>query len=263
MRSGLFIFAALGMAAQAAPDQGAVLRRFAEEAERFAAEAPGYVGREKLRQTSRGSPVRVHEVESEFALVSVAPGDVREVRKVVSVNGKRVRSSRSGLDSLADGIASSHPDQKRKLLERFERHGLHGAATDFAPLLLLFAADRLERFEFAFARADRMNDQPAWVYRYQQLDGDEALIIFEKGKPIRQRLRGEIWVIAADLQPARITLDSETAGKGHSLRDFSFIDYARSGQGVLLPARVVHKQFRDSVQMVEDDFHYTEFRPSR
>jgi hypothetical protein len=237
----------------ATPDDA--LKRLALEADRFAEAAPGWVATESLRQTA---PTGTREVVSEYGFMTL-PSGTREVRRVLSVNGKNVKSSKK-LDSLALAMASDNDADRRKLLEAFEKHGLHGVATDFGQLIMLFAHGNMQKFEFSGAQHVTLTKQAYLLFRFQQLDGTESLTIYEGDKPVKQKLRGQLWARDEDGLPVRIALDSEHEEKGVQVRDIGTVDYQPSSGGFLLPTVVVHKQFRDARLYVEDTFRYSDYR---
>ena len=65
----------------------------------------------------------------------------------------------------------------------------------------------------------------SYVYRYQQLDGGQALTIYGGKEPIRQKLHGELWVRTADQLPFRITIDSTHQMYESEVRDVTAVDY--------------------------------------
>lgn len=244
-------------AAHSAPAAGDdVLERLGPEADRFAEAAPRWIASEILRQIVQGT--ETHVVRSEYGFVSL-PSGMREIRRVVSVDGRKVKQSKK-LDSLALALASDDDTARRKLLESFEKHRLHGIATDFGQLILLFAHGNQQKFEFSRPQAVVAGQQHYFVLRFQQLDGSEALTIFEGGTPVKQKMRGEVWIRASDRLPVRIALDSEHHDGDDQVRDVGAVDYRPSASGVLLPAAVLHRQFRNGRLQVQDHFQYTDYR---
>ncbi|MGH9629960.1 MAG: hypothetical protein ACRD7E_16705, partial [Bryobacteraceae bacterium] len=250
-----------GQAAQSLATKQSVIRKLGEAADKFEGNAYRFVGREKLtqrfyagRRLRWGKPpegvtpgMKTREIVSEYGFVSIdAPGgSLREVRRVISVGGKPVKSGKRGLEALAKGATAMSEKDHRKLLEEFESHGLKGVATDFGQLILLFARGGAERFEISYARIEMLGSVAALVYWYRQIDGPESLTIYAEGKPIRQTLRGEIWVDAFEHTPLRITLDSVREDGKVKIRDISYVDYMKSKFGFLLPKRVIHSQYAD------------------
>jgi hypothetical protein len=97
------------------------------------------------------------------------------------------------------------------------------------------------------------------VYRFEQIDGAGGLTIYSDGKPIRQKLGGEVWVQPADGVPIRIVMDSEHLEGKFKIRDFTLVNYGRSEFGTLLPIMVGRSQFRDQTLIVRDIFTYSAY----
>src|SRR5260370_8105794 len=133
------------------------------EADKFASAAPKYVARETLQQMryddkklARGPrpgqpwpPIIKREVISEYAYAAVGT-QLREMRQVISVDGKAARTDDSALQALALGVTSTDEAMQRKMLEDFEKHGLRGVATDFAQSILLFATGNPQKYEIQY-----------------------------------------------------------------------------------------------------------------
>jgi hypothetical protein len=272
---------------ESARDLKMYVKRLSEEADRFAANASRVAGTETLQQTtlftarmpagmgkgdassSTGAPnssvntavaeVVKREVVSAYGFLQLPTG-MREVRQVITVDGKKVKTKEKGLDALAMGVTSQDDAEKRKLLESFEKNGLHGVATDFGPLILLFAGGKEQRFEFNFNGVQKAGGQDVAILRFQQMDGPEALTIYENGKPTKQKMHGQIWARPSDGLPFRVVLDSEHEEGRDKVRDLSYVDYTESNAGLLLPAMVMHRQYRNGALAVEDLFRYSDFR---
>jgi hypothetical protein len=250
-----------GAAAQTTEARRAIVERLQREADRFIEAAPTIQGRELLTQTH--TPKIQRQIVSDYGFLALKPGEIHEIRQVQLVDGKPAKKRGDALKDLAASLMAADDKQRRKILETFEKHGLQGVAVDFGPVIQMFSSEKIQKFEFVFHRMDRLNGAPVAVYRYEQIDGTGGLTIYSDGKPIRQKLRGEVWVLPADGTPARIMLDSEfDEGKG-KIRDVAFVDYAESEFGVLLPLTVGHRQFRDRTILVEDLFRYSEYRKAQ
>jgi hypothetical protein len=259
---------------QTSEGQKDALRRLVHEADVFAARAPEFIGKESLQQTTLDvknfavgpkpgqlwPPVIKKLVVSEYGFLRLGPETVREMRQVLTVDGKAPKHQSKGLNSIALATQTSDKD-RQKMLESFERNGLRGIATDFGPVLLIFAKGHTDRFEMLFNRMEKMDKIDAWVFRFAQIDGPGGMTIYEKGRPIKQRLAGELWVRATDYLPLRIILDSNHEGpKGEKMRDLSYVEYKTSEFGVLLPSRVVHQSWVEKRVDVEDVFTYSDYR---
>lgn len=238
-----------------------VVERLQQEAGRFIEAASTIQGRETLTQTQ--TPRNQRLIVSEYGFLAVQPGEIREIRQVELVDGKPAKKHGSALKDLARNLTAADDQQRRKLLESFEKHGLHGVAVGFGPVIQMFSAQKIQKFEFLFQRMDGLNGTPVAIYRYEQIDGTGGLTIYSGGKPIRQKLRGEIWVLPAGGVPVRIVLDSEFEEGKSKMRDITFVDYAPSEFGTLLPSTVVHRQFRDRTVLVQDLFRYSGYHAAQ
>lgn len=257
--------------------------RLGEEAQAFAKLAPMVLGRETLKQRALKPPRRFHprigkaaleppkpvwqtrEIVSEYGFSSFAgrPDELHELRQPVSVDGKPTRNAAKALENLAASITSKDDDRKRKLLKEFEKLGLIGAVSDLGQILLLFTPRQIERYEFTFKCPAKLVNEPVLVFSYKQLDGPEALTVFEEnkgGRAVEVKLSGEIWVRQLDYLPVRITILS-TAGEGRdAVEEQAAVDYVMSPYGALLPFSATHKEMRAAKPVVENDFSYTNFR---
>jgi hypothetical protein len=268
------LLAGISIVAQTTTDHQAVFANLGKQADFFERSAYRVVGRERLTQTvpdgvrigrgMRGIETRLpgfkREVVSQYGFVSLDEpgGSIKEVRHVLTIDGKRWNKNTKSLSSLAQEITSRDEKGKRRQLERFEEYGLHGFVSDLGQLILLFARGGTARYEL---RYDHTDDDGSWVYTYQQLDGKEALTIYGEGnEPTRQRLKGRIWVKPATRLPQRISLESEREIEKIQVRDTSTVDYAASKFGFLLPSKIVHQQFVGRTLYVTDEFEYTQFR---
>ena len=269
----------VSIAYAAAPGAGqtrAVVARLAQEADRFEANAYRFIGTETLRQTQpagtrfgtgpRGTvtklPEVTHEVISEFGFVSSDEpgGSLKEVRSVMTVNGLKWNRGKKELGQLASRIAARDAKNRAKTLESFEDYGLRGFLSDAGQVILLFARGGVDKYEFTFDREALDPSGPAWVYRYQQLDGAAAFTIYGEKQPIRQRLAGEVWLSAGDGLPVRITIQSEYVSGTSPVRDLTAVDYQMTEWGFLMPSRIDHRQFVDGALFVVDDFRYDRFK---
>lgn len=275
----LSLLAASVMVAQrpSAEQNRAVLARLGTEADRFERNAHRFAALETLRQVQpagtrfgvgpRGVqtklPEAVHEIVSEYGFISSDEpgGSLKEVRLVQTVDGLRWKRGKKDLNDLANQIGTRDAKNRGKTLERYEDFGLRGFLSDSGQVILLFARRGVEQYEFSFDREELPSvGGPAWVYRFQQLDGGQAFTIYTGKEPIRQRLRGELWVRASDSAPSRVTLFSEHEANGLPVRDVTMVDYQSSRWGLLLPARIDHKQYVDGKLFVTDEFSYANFK---
>ncbi|MBC8165570.1 MAG: hypothetical protein H7Y20_06835, partial [Bryobacteraceae bacterium] len=196
---------------------------------------------------------------SEYGFVSLdAPGGaVKEVRRVLTIDGQKWSKQSRSLRSLAREMTAMDRKDRQKTLERFEDYGLTGFVTDLGQLILLFARGGIARYEFHFEKID--GDGHA-EFSYQQLDGSEALTIYgETKEPVRQKLHGRIWVNRLTLLPLRISIESDREYDNIPVRDLSIVEYSPSKFGSLLPARIVHRQHLSGKLVVTDEFTYSGF----
>lgn len=254
--------------------------RVSEEAEAFRKIALEVLATEKLHQSAIKPPSRFHprignakpqppqwqnhDVVSEYGFASFAgqAGAIHEVRQVISVDGRKVSDTKKAQDALAKAITASDDGQKKELLKQFEKYGLNSAVTDFGQLLLLFTRRDIERYEFT-ARGTRMiGYDKALVFSYKQLDGPEALTLFEQNKGDRaQRLKmeGEIRVRASDFVPLQITMGVTEGDEPNSIREEAAVTYVMSKYGAVLPSSTEHHEVRNGKIVVQNNFTYSDF----
>jgi hypothetical protein len=268
------LLAGISIVAQSTADHQAVFANLGKEADLFERSAYRVSGRERLIQTVpdgvrigrgvRGIETRLpgftREIVSQYGFVSLDEpgGTIREVRRVLTIDGQRWNKRTKSLSALAQDIAANDDKGKQRQLERFEEHGLHGFVSDLGQLILLFARGGTSRYEL---RYDSTDDRGLWVYTFQQLDGKEALTIYGEGKePTRQMMKGRIWITPPTKTPVQISLESEREIEKVLIRDTSTVEYAKSSLGFLLPSRIVHQQFVGPTLYVTDTFEYSDFR---
>jgi hypothetical protein len=254
-----------------------LVKRLGDEAAAFQKVAPQLVGRETLHQRALAAPrfkVRVgdaakqaqagdwkeHEIVSEYAFALLGQ-QIHELRQVTSVDGKRVAGETQAQDALAKLITASDDQRKRRALEQLEKYGLRGGATDFGQILLLFSRANIERYEITAAGPRLMGTVATQVFRYQQLDGPQALTIFRAAATQRLSVQGEIWVREADGLPVRITMTAtdSSGDKDKPLREEATVDYAMSAFGTLLPVETTHRELRGGEEVAENKFSYRDF----
>jgi hypothetical protein len=254
--------------------------RVSEEAEAFRKIALDVIGTEKLHQSamkplSRFHPRlgnakpqspewQSHDVVSEYGFASFAgqSGAIHELRQVISVDGRKVSDTKKAQDALAKAITASDDGQKKALLTQFEKYGLNGAVTDFGQLILLFTRRDIERYEFTARGARMIGYDKALVFSYQQLDGPEALTLFEQKKgdhAERMKMEGEIRVRASDFVPLQITMTVTRGDAPNSIREDAAVSYALSKFGALLPVSTEHHEVRNGKIVVENNFTYSDF----
>jgi hypothetical protein len=248
--------------------------RLAEEAAAFQRVAPQVLGLETLEQRAQKPPRRFRirvgkaatrpaeqewqqrKIVSEYGFSTFASdGSLHELRQVTSVDGRAVKSA--GPDALARIILASDDSRKRELLQQFEDYGLLGAVTDFGPLLMLFTPASIVRYEFSFLRPATIDNTPALVFSYKQIDGPNALTVFDaqRGQAQALGIAGEIWV-RADYLPMRVTINSLFG----DVRQEATVDYALSRFGALLPTATHHRESRAGTVSSENNFSYSDFK---
>ncbi|MEO7653881.1 MAG: hypothetical protein ABIZ80_25775 [Bryobacteraceae bacterium] len=254
--------------------------RLAEEAEAFARTARSVFAEETLRQRTLGPQsrfrprvgaganvpakpsYRTREIVSEYGYSSLqeAPASLQEFRQVVRVDGRKVLAPGKARATLSFGLNSPRDQEKKKMLQEFEKYGLNGAAVDFGQVILLFTKRRLADYEFTPARMARLGADEAIVLTFRQTGGTESLTVFSGRHALRQKLSGEVWLRRQDFLPLRITL---TAGRDEAkqhIRTEASVDYTRSAHGIVVPASVVYKETIGGELVSENIFRYSAFR---
>lgn len=257
----------------------AALERVAEEAALFSGIARDLLSEETLVQRSlvrkkRFRPrvgaaaltipemeYRTRELVSEYGYgaFNQAPGALHEFRQVISVDGKRTKGADSARRTLLLGLRSKDDSLKQKLLKDFEKNGLHGAATDFGQLLLLFTARNQKNYRFRLAGERYAGADRVLTIEYEQREGPEALTVFGAKQATRFRPNGELLVRGSDLTPLRITLNA-TRQEVNLVRTEATVEYAPSKHGVVVPQSVVHREIVDEVVHMENTFRYAPFK---
>lgn len=262
------------------PRLAPILTRVSEEAQVFAQKGPRFLGVERMKQKGRAAPPRFKvrfgadpsqapeagfkttEIVSEYAFgaLKAAPNEMRELRRVVSVNGKPVREKLRARLELAEGMASDADRLNRQMLQDLEAFGLVGAATDLGQMLLMFQRSGLGQLEFDVRRLnDRLGAEPVTVLGYRQV-GDRQARVYHGRQLSRVSLTGELWVRQSDFTPLRITADLPvTEGKNAVLHQMS-VDYAPGPHGVVLPARSSYMRRQNTMLLVETIAEYSDFK---
>src|SRR5436190_9290878 len=131
---------------QSPVDHKKVIERLGAEADAFERTAYRIAGREVLKQTvpngvrvgqgPHGTTTRLpgytREIVSEYGFVSVdVPGGlVKEVRRVLTVDGLRWNKESKSLKQLAREMMAGDDRAHQRTLESFEEHGLTGFVSD-------------------------------------------------------------------------------------------------------------------------------------
>jgi hypothetical protein len=262
--------------------------RLSEEAEKFARIAPQVLGQETLRQRalkpSSGLRLRVgaaakaplpsewqlKEIVSEYAFAGLG-GSLHELRKVVSVDGRKVDDAPDAEEALARAITAGNEDRKKQLLKDFEKHGLLGAVTDFGQLILLFHPSSIESYEFTYGGFQVRGDRFALLFTYRQVDGPEALTVIDQRKAGRKGdakdekvrripIQGEVWVWEDTYVPFKVTMSVSQGGGSSGVRQEATVEYTLSNHGSVLPSATEHRELRGGNVIVENRFTYTDFK---
>jgi hypothetical protein len=279
MRALLFFFLTLALRADERTQK--LIDGLSKQAAAFQKIAPEMLGREILHQRFLKPPRRrfhprigeaakkppqptwqERDIISEYGFAALGDNrqELHEMRRVIAVDGHIVEDEKQAQDSLAKLIMASDDQRKRLALKQLEKYGLHGAAVDFGQLLLLFNRRDVERYEFTFSSSQQVDGLPLTVFRYKQLDGPEAMTVFEGDKPLRLRVEGEVWVRSDNYAPVRITLMANQDESGEGLREEATVDYVMSAYGALLPSTIEHRELRDGQVMSESKFVYANFQ---
>jgi hypothetical protein len=253
--------------------------RVSEEAEALLKIAPDVVGTESLQQSAVKPPSRFHprtgtapppeqwvdhNIVSEygFARFATESGAIHELRRVTTVDGRKIAESKKAQDELAHALTATDDNSKKALLKQFEKCGLTGAVSDFGQLLLLFTRRSVERYEFSYKGTKMIGYDKALVFAYKQIDGAEALTVFDEKKhdqAQRMRLEGEIRVRADDFVPLQITLSAHTGDFPNALREEAAVTYKMSNFGALLPVSTEQQELRNGKVVAQNRFSYSDF----
>ncbi len=281
MRAGTAVFAlAVSLPVWAAVELEPVLARLAEEAAAFAGAARKTIGQETLRQKAVKRKPRIRlragkaalkpippeyqnrEIVSEYGFTSFEdnPNALHELRQVVSVDGRKVRSVKKARETLSFGMTSTNDRMKRKMLQDFEKHGLIGAVMDFGLTLLAFEKRSLANYSFKHIGTHMLGADAALVFAFEQVAGPEMMMIFAGRQAIREKLRGELWVRQSDYLPMRITTVTSREHEKDVFVTESTIDYAPSRFAALLPASIVYRERVNHQLTVQNIFEYSNYR---
>lgn len=254
--------------------------RLAEEAEAFARTARSVFAEETLQQRTRSpqsrfrprvgagaiAPVkpsyRTREIVSEYGYSSLqdAPASLQEFRQVVRVDGRKVQAPEKARTTLSFALNSQRDQEKKKMLQNFEKYGLNGAAADFGQVILLFTKRQLADYAFAPAGLARLGADEAIVLSFRQTGGSESLTVFSGRQALRQKLLGQVWLRRQDFLPLRITLVTVRYEGNQQVHTEASVDYARSPHGIVVPASVVYKETVAGELLSENIFRYSAFR---
>jgi hypothetical protein len=244
-----------------------LLIRLGEQVEAFRNSAPKAIADETLEQRSRGTgspPVfTTRTVVSIYGYGGLpgAPAAIHEFRKVVSVDGKELTSRSKAREAISVGLKSDDDKARKKLLEDFQKHGLHGAVTDFGQVILLFSARRQKDYEFEAAGERQAGTDRALVLNYKQVGGNGGIMLFRGTKEDKQALQGELLLRETDGAPLRVTMTVTTSSNGVDTKDVLEVNYTDSALGCVFPVTVSHQEFVKDELVSENKFQYGPFRP--
>ena len=266
----LLLAAAGSLLAQTADTHRAAIQKIGFYADQFARMAPSFTATETLEQSRLDEkkimkphkkdepwpPVIKRTIVSAYGYAVTGTG-VQEVRQILSVDGKPVKASGSLLDALAAGVSAESDEKRHKLMLDIEKHGLRGMVIDFAQIILLFSKGAVQRYEFEFQKEEEVEGQLYLIYRFNQIDGQQAVTIFEGKAPVKKKLQGEIWLRRTDLIPLHLVLQTEHTDKKETVQDVTTVTYGTM-DAYIAPQEVKHQQFRNGTLHVEDLFKYSE-----
>lgn len=267
------------LAAIVDPRIAALLDRVSEEARVFTDQSPRYVGVEKLTQRGRmaaprfklrqgGNPhdapaisYRTTELISEYSFGSLkeAPGELREIRLVVAVNGRPIRNQMKARLELAEGMSGDRDRLNKQMLLDMEANGMVGAATDLGQMLMLFSRAKLEQLEFTMLPDGQLGEEAVAVLGYRQ-KGELAARVYHGNEAADMPLQGELWIRRSTGLPIRITAEGLLKEGKHMVRHSFAVDYGLSAQGVLLPVSCTYRRMQNALMTVETVATYTDFK---
>jgi hypothetical protein len=268
----------------AAPALAPILDRVSEEADVFAQQATKVVARERLLHRGRKAPPRFRprigaqaiesaavlryverEIVSEFGFAAMkdAPGDLREFRQVIAVDGRVKRKPEKARLTLAANMTSDDDRRRKQMLQDFEKLGMVGAATDFSQVLLFFRRSQLSDYEFSPPRAAPWKGSPMFVVAFRQKAGSGGATVFHDKEMEQIAVTGELWVRADNFQPARITLRVPLLENGKPVMHSSDTEYYQSEYGLMLPSSVRYQRTENDILMVDNQASYTEYKMFR
>jgi hypothetical protein len=250
----------------AAPDTKIqdALSRVSEEAEAFRTLAPRLLAEEKMVQRTSKPPRRFHprlgpgalntpkpeyrtrELLSEYGFTTFAdsPGALRELRKVVSVDGRPVAAGEQAREKLVRGLVSPNDHAKKRMLEEFSKYGLEDkAAVDFGQVILLFLRHRLDAYSFAYRGTGMVGPEAADILTFEQRGGEGSLLVVGRREAVHLPLTGELWVRHSDSMPLRVVIVSTRKDRGKEVKEEATVDYAMSRFGAVVPVSVVQREY--------------------
>jgi len=247
-----------------------------EEAEVFAQLAQKIIGQESLEQIAlqppprfqvRGEPPQLRyqtrHIVSEYGYSTFRddPGNLHEMRQVLTVDGRKVKAAGKLRETLTMGLKTDTDKVKKRMLKEFESFGLREFASDFGQLLLLFTRRQIENYQFRHVGEQFLGAEAAVVFSFAQKNGDSAMTVFEGRQMVRHTLRGQLWLRKTDGVPLRVTLDAERKqDQQPTIQYRAVVDYQLSAHGLLLPAAVNYAETLHGHRLIENRFRYADFK---
>ncbi|MSV29681.1 MAG: hypothetical protein EXQ52_13185 [Bryobacterales bacterium] len=144
-------FAALALAQNLPIDLAPILDRLSEEAAAFRYLAPRMLAEERLEQMAVKPPARFRPrigqsaeappkpvtqtkvviSEYTFSAFREAPDALHEMRQIVSVDGRKIRTPEKARQTLTAGVISADDRLRKQMLVELQKHGLLETAIDF------------------------------------------------------------------------------------------------------------------------------------
>ena len=204
-----------------------------------------------------------HEVVSEYSVGPLKNSDSHnlfEFRRVISVDGKAVRTLESARRELTLGMRSQDDAVRKRMLQDYAKYGLVDVATDYGLILLAFTKRGMEGIEIKPGGKDRIGADAALIFDWKQSNSDAGELEFRGRQAVRRALQGRLWVRAGDGLPLRVQAWAEYEESKHQIRDEASVDYIVSTHGFLTPASVVHRHIVDRQLMTENLYRYDPFK---
>jgi hypothetical protein len=269
----LALVSAQALYAQPAQTLDSFLQKVAAAAARFPVTAIHYSARETLQQKAAAPAKTKHGMRVGGSAAQPVHLDQREIVSWYGFSAPRGApqalmeyrkpAATSSADEFLRELRAAGDREKEKLRQDFEKQGLHGAATDFGQLLLLFSKTKQSEYAFSLGSSERIGADQAQVIHFEQRTGDAALKIAEGRRRIKEPLAGELWIRESDGAPLRITLKALRRQGDREVRDEARVEYDSLASGVILPAAVVHRRFVNDEMAGEDVYRYSDWHADK
>jgi hypothetical protein len=267
--AGILLTLAPPAAQAAAPDPRVrqLIQTLTRESQDFVRGSGQLFSEETLSHLARaddGTGIVKHTVISHYSFA--APRDrtqaVREIRQVLTVDGKAVKKDK-GLEAVASAVSSGSSDkEKLRLLEQWERYGVKTVATDLGQLLLLFTPETVVNYEFQVKGRQILGGEAVLQFSYSQLDGQGSMSVYKDGEVKRPKLAGEVWVQERDFRLLRVALFSHVPVSPKELaRQELVVHYAFwPAAGCVMPAAALHREHLNGALRVENRYNYGPYK---